>query len=53
MTLHALRPAFANPGLKQDEDGIRVVTLNRPSNRVALEEAAFEELIELFSKVPR
>lgn len=46
-------PAFADLDLKQDEDGIWAVTLNRPSNRIAIEEATIEELIEQFSKALR
>ncbi len=53
MTLAGQLPDFQNIDLTQDEDGIWVVTLNRPQKRNALNEATIEELIELFSKAPR
>ncbi|MCV6591918.1 MAG: crotonase/enoyl-CoA hydratase family protein [Silicimonas sp.] len=44
---------FKNLTVEKDEDGIWVVTLNRPEKRNALNAETIEELIELFSKAPR
>lgn len=46
-------PTFEYLDLRQDEDGIWVVTLNRPEKRNALNADTIEELIELFDKAPR
>ena len=45
--------SFANVTVTLEDEGIWVVTLNRPAKRNALDEATIEELIELFSKAPR
>ncbi|WP_322866119.1 crotonase/enoyl-CoA hydratase family protein [Aquicoccus sp. G2-2] len=44
---------FVNLGIECQEDGVWIVTLNRPDKRNALDEATIEELIELFGKAPR
>lgn len=44
---------FANLEIECQEDGVWIVTLNRPDKRNALDEATIEELIELFAKAPR
>lgn len=36
-----------------DDDGIAVVTLGRPAKRNALDEATIEELVDVFSTMPR
>lgn len=36
-----------------DDDGIAVVSLNRPAKRNALDEATIEELIDVFATMPR
>lgn len=53
MTTTPQLPEFSNLDLKQQENGIWVVTLNRPAKRNALNAETIEELIELFSKAPR
>lgn len=45
--------ALENIDLNQGEDGVWVVTLNRPAKRNALNAETIEELIEIFSKAPR
>ncbi len=42
-----------NLTLTVDEDGIAKVTLNRPEKRNALDAATVEELVDLFSALPR
>ena len=44
---------FTNLDLDTREDGVWVVTLNRPAKRNALDAATIEELVELFSTAPR
>lgn len=39
--------------LEQQEDGVLIATLNRPEKRNALDSVAIDELITLFSAVPR
>ncbi|MCV6584283.1 MAG: crotonase/enoyl-CoA hydratase family protein [Marinibacterium sp.] len=53
MTLTPTLSALTNLALEQHDDGVWVVTLNRPAKRNALDEATIEDLIELFSKAPR
>ncbi len=45
--------AIANLALEEHADGVLVVTLNRPAKRNALDAASIEDLITLFSAVPR
>jgi enoyl-CoA hydratase/carnithine racemase len=45
--------ALENIALAVDGDGIADVTLNRPAKRNALDAATIEELIEVFSLLPR
>ncbi|MEL7466344.1 MAG: crotonase/enoyl-CoA hydratase family protein [Pseudomonadota bacterium] len=45
--------AFANLKIEPGEDGVWVVTLNRPKKRNALDIATIEELIDFFSVAPR
>ena len=42
-----------NLRLDVDDDGIATVTLNRPAKRNALDAATIEELIDVFSTLPR
>ncbi len=44
---------FTNLAVVEHEDGIWVVTLNRPSKRNALDSHTIEELVEFFSHAPR
>ncbi len=44
---------LARIALDQHEDGVLIATLNRPDKRNALDAASVEELIALFSAVPR
>ena len=44
---------FANLALDPQDDGVWVVTLNRPAKRNALDLATVEELVEFFSLAPR
>lgn len=53
MSLLAAFTGYTNLHLSEDEEGILIVTLNRPAKRNALDEATIEELIDLFSKAPR
>jgi enoyl-CoA hydratase/carnithine racemase len=53
MSLLAAFTGYINLHLSEDEEGILIVTLNRPAKRNALDEATIEELIDLFSKAPR
>ncbi|MCG7492717.1 crotonase/enoyl-CoA hydratase family protein [Thalassobius sp. Cn5-15] len=45
--------ALENITVSMDEDGITTVTLNRPTKRNALNADTIEELIEVFSNLPR
>jgi (methylthio)acryloyl-CoA hydratase len=44
---------FANLAVEAQEDGIHIVTLNRPTKRNALDSHTIEELVEFFSTAPR
>jgi (methylthio)acryloyl-CoA hydratase len=44
---------FKNLDIVMHDDGISVVTLNRPTKRNALDSHTIEELVEFFSKAPR
>lgn len=44
--------SFENLALEQREDGVWIVTLNRPSKRNALDIATIEELVRFFSAAP-
>ena len=44
---------FKNLEIKAHDDGVWVVTLNRPSKRNALDSHTIEELVEFFSTAPR
>jgi (methylthio)acryloyl-CoA hydratase len=45
--------SLTNITVKVDDDGIATITLNRPSKRNALDAATIEELIDIFSLLPR
>lgn len=45
--------SLTNITVQVDDNGIAAVTLNRPSKRNALDAATIEELIEIFSLLPR
>jgi (methylthio)acryloyl-CoA hydratase len=45
--------SLTNIAVHVDEDGIATVTLSRPSKRNALDAATIEELIDVFSLLPR
>ena len=45
--------AFRNLDIQAGEDGVWIVTLNRPAKRNALDIATIEELITFFSAAPR
>ncbi len=53
MTAAAELPPFENLRVARDEDGVWLVTLDRPAKRNALDAATIEELIALFSVAPR
>ena len=44
---------FRNLDIKAHDDGVWVVTLNRPAKRNALDSATVEEMVEFFSAAPR
>lgn len=44
---------YSNLALEAHDDGVWVVTLNRPSKRNALNEATVDEMVEFFSLAPR
>ena len=44
---------LANFTLETHPDGVLLATLNRPAKRNALDEESIENLIELFSAIPR
>ena len=44
---------FENLDIKPQDDGIWVVTLNRPHKRNALDTATIEEMVDFFSAAPR
>jgi enoyl-CoA hydratase/carnithine racemase len=53
MTVQIDPARFKNLDLKTDDDGVWVVTLNRPTKRNALDSHSIEELVEFFSTAPR
>ena len=53
MTLQIDPAHFKNLAIVPHDDGVWVVTLNRPTKRNAVDSHAIEELVEFFSKVPR
>jgi enoyl-CoA hydratase/carnithine racemase len=53
MTLEIDCTRFANLAITAREDGVWVVTLNRPAKRNALDSRTIEELVEFFSTAPR
>jgi enoyl-CoA hydratase/carnithine racemase len=53
MTLQLDTACFKNLAIVAHDDGVWVVTLNRPSKRNALDSHTIEELVEFFSKAPR
>ncbi|WP_163851471.1 crotonase/enoyl-CoA hydratase family protein [Pseudooceanicola aestuarii] len=44
---------FANLDIKVEDDGVWIVTVNRPDKRNALDIATIEELVSFFSDAPR
>lgn len=44
---------FTNLAIEAQDDGIHIVTLNRPTKRNALDSRTIEELVEYFSTAPR
>ena len=53
MTVQIDLTRFKNLDLKAHDDGVWVVTLNRPTKRNALDSHSIEELVEFFSTAPR
>jgi enoyl-CoA hydratase/carnithine racemase len=53
MTLQIDSSRFTNLDVKDHDDGVWVVTLNRPEKRNALDIATIEELVDFFSVAPR
>lgn len=53
MTLEIDLTRYSNLDLKAHDDGVWVVTLNRPTKRNALDIATIEELVDFFSTAPR
>ncbi len=53
MTIQIDPSRFENLALDPQEDGVWVVTLNRPTKRNALDIATIEELVDFFSTAPR
>lgn len=53
MSLQTREFPYANLKIEQEDSGLWVVSLNRPSKRNALDEATIEELIDLFSNARR
>lgn len=53
MTLQIDSSRFVNLDVKDHDDGVWVVTLNRPAKRNALDIATIEELVDFFSIAPR
>ena len=45
--------AFRNLDIQHGDDGVWIVTLNRPAKRNALDIATIEELVDFFSTAPR
>jgi len=46
-------PRYKNLAIKAHDDGVWVVTLNRPTKRNALDSHTIEELVDFFSAAPR
>ena len=53
MTLQIDIARYENLALEAQDDGVWIVTLNRPSKRNALDIATIEELVDFFSAAPR
>ena len=53
MTIEIDRTSFENLDIQADDDGVWIVTLNRPDKRNALDLATIEELVRFFSDAPR
>ena len=53
MTLQIDIARFKNLAIEAHDDGVWVVTLNRPTKRNALDSHTIEELVEFFSTAPR
>ncbi|OIQ71622.1 putative enoyl-CoA hydratase [mine drainage metagenome] len=53
MTIDITTLALTNIALTLHDDGVLVATLNRPAKRNALDEASIEDLVTLFSTIPR
>ena len=53
MTLQIDTARFKNLSLEAHDDGVWVVTLNRPTKRNALDIDTIEELVDFFSAAPR
>jgi enoyl-CoA hydratase/carnithine racemase len=53
MTIQIDISRYTNLALEEHEDGIWVVTLNRPAKRNALDIATIDELVDFFSTAPR
>ncbi len=53
MAIHIDTARFKNLDIMAHDDGVWVVTLNRPSKRNALDSHTIEELVEFFSAAPR
>jgi (methylthio)acryloyl-CoA hydratase len=53
MTLKIDPSRFRNLAIEAHDDGVWVVTLNRPTKRNALDSHSIEELVEFFSTAPR
>ncbi|MEP2260242.1 MAG: crotonase/enoyl-CoA hydratase family protein, partial [Paracoccaceae bacterium] len=53
MTLDIDIASFKNLDIRVEDDGVWIVTLNRPAKRNALDLATIEELVRFFSDAPR
>lgn len=53
MTIQIDISRFKNLALEERDNGVWVVTLNRPSKRNALDSATVEEMVDFFSAAPR
>ncbi|MEO6299704.1 MAG: crotonase/enoyl-CoA hydratase family protein [Paracoccaceae bacterium] len=53
MAIHIDTARFKNLDIKAQDNGVWVVTLNRPTKRNALDSHTIEELVEFFSTAPR
>lgn len=45
--------SYSNLAVQEDENGVWIVTLNRPAKRNALDIDTIEELVDFFSRAPR